>query len=275
MTELQTKEFELLKEFIEICEKMNLKYYLVCGSALGAVKYNGFIPWDDDVDVGLFREDYERFVEQAQEYLPDKFFLQNYKTDPKFVQPYSKLRNSDTTYIEKAVSHLDINHGIYIDVFPLDGYPKDKKSIRKLELLKKIYKLQLACVYKTESSFKAKMFFGFERFLGLHKHTQKTVEKLEKLISKYPCEGSDLICNHGNWQGKLEYAPFEQYGVGEKAEFEGLEVFVPEKADAYLTQKYGDWRADLPKEKKIGHHYYLIYDVNKSYKYYMRKGENK
>ena len=275
MTELQTKEFELLKEFVSICEKLDLKYYLVCGSALGAEKYQGFIPWDDDIDVGLFRNDYKKFVEHAQEYLPDNIFLQNHETDPEFTQPYSKLRNSNTTYIEKSVSKLDINHGIYIDVFPLDGYPKDKKEIKKLEFLKKVYKLQIACAYRNESSLKAKMFFSFERLLGFHKKTQKIVGKLERLISKYPCEGSALICNHGNWQGKLEYAQAEQYGIGKDAEFEGLKVCVPEKIDDYLTQKYDDWRAELPEEKKIGHHYYLVCDASKSYKYYVGKEENK
>ena len=74
MNELQKKELEILKIFIEICEKLDIRYYLVCGSALGAVKYNGFIPWDDDIDVGLFREDYEIFCEKASSMLPAGIF---------------------------------------------------------------------------------------------------------------------------------------------------------------------------------------------------------
>jgi hypothetical protein len=77
-------------------------------------------------------------------------------------------------------------------------------------------------------------------------------------------------CNHGNWQGKLEYAPRWQYGKGVWATFEGLRVRVPEAADAYLTQKYGDWRADLPDEQKVGHHFYEVCDLEKSYTYYMK-----
>ena len=71
MTEIQKKSFELLCQFVEICEKLDLEYFLVCGSALGAVKYGGFIPWDDDVDVAMHREDYERFLEQAPKLLPE------------------------------------------------------------------------------------------------------------------------------------------------------------------------------------------------------------
>lgn len=268
MNELQKKEFELLKCLDEICKKINVSYYLVCGSALGAEKYQGFIPWDDDVDVGMYRQDYEQFLQLAPKYLPEEFFLQNYKTDPQFPQLYSKLRNSNTTYIEKSVEHLNINHGIYIDIFPLDGYPRKIFETYKLEIKKWFYKWQLACVYKGDYSLKSRILFGIERILGFHKKTQAIVEKLDKLISKYPCDKSRFICNHGNWQGKMEYAPVEQYGKGKMAVFEGLSVLIPENIDEYLMQKYGDWRAELPDEKQQGHHYYSICDLEKSYIFY-------
>lgn len=271
MTDLQKVEFDLLCEFIKICEKLDLKYYLVCGTALGAVKYGGFIPWDDDVDVALTREDYRVFCEKAQELLPEYVFLQNYKTDPAFPAFYTKLRDSRTTYIEKSVREIPINHGVYIDVFPLDGYPENEKEIKQLEIKKRKLKLKLSCAFSfnAQQSLKAKMFLNAERLLGYHKRTEKTAEKIEKLISAYPIAPSKLWCNHGNWQGKLEYAPKEQYGEGAFAEFEGLKVRVPEKYDEYLTQKYGDWRADLPKEDQVGHHYYEICDLERSYKEYV------
>lgn len=95
MNDLQKCELELLKYFIDICNKLNLRYYLVCGSALGAVKYGGFIPWDDDVDVALPRPDYEMFIKNAQRMLPSHVFLQNSMTDPQFPLIFSKLRNSN------------------------------------------------------------------------------------------------------------------------------------------------------------------------------------
>ena len=99
MNRLQEIEFDLLKIFISVCEKLNLHYYLVCGTALGAVKYGGFIPWDDDVDVALCREDYKVFCEKAQQFLPDGIFLQTFETDQKYPCVFAKLRNSNTTYI--------------------------------------------------------------------------------------------------------------------------------------------------------------------------------
>lgn len=269
MTDLQKKEFEILKYFINICEKLNLTYYLVCGSALGAVKYQGFIPWDDDIDVAMPREDYEVFCNSAQQYLPDNIFVQTYRTDFEFPQIFCKLRNSDTTYIEEAALKLNINHGIFIDVFPLDGYPKKKISMCLFEIKKRLYQSVLLSAYEIKRSGKSRMLYTIYRFLGITKNKSGVAYHYEKMIRKYKWENSSLIANHGNWQGKLEYAPKEQYGNGVLAEFEGRKVRIPEKYDEYLTQKYGDWRADLPIDEQQGHHYYTICDVNKSYIQYM------
>lgn len=271
MTELQQIELEMLKEFLRICSKLNLTYYLVCGSALGAVKYSGFIPWDDDMDVALPRQDYEIFMRKAQLMLPQHLFLQNNHTDPAYPHIYSKLRNSETTYVEKSSAQLPINHGVYIDIFPLDGYPNDLKMQQNLERRKLKYKRQLACVFDIERHWKSKVLCVWNRMIGCPKRTLKIVDDYSAMISAYPIDDSALICNHGNWQGKLEYAPREQYGNGIMMKFEGLDVRVPEKYDEYLTQKYGDWRADLPPEQQVGHHYYTVCDLTKPYTYYMKK----
>lgn len=271
MTPLQEKEFEMLGAAVDICNKLGLRYYLLCGSALGAVKYSGFIPWDDDVDIGLPREEYEIFISQAQHYLPKNLFLQNYRTDPAFPQLFSKIRNSDTTFIESSVVTLPMHHGVYIDIFPLDGCPMDDRAVRKLERKKHICQLKIACVYNIEYSRRAKRFFALERLVGYHKRTAKTVKKLESVISSFSTSNSQIWCNHGNWQGKDEYASREQYGNGTWATFEGLKVRVPEKYDEYLTQKYGDWRAELPPEQQVGHHYAEVIDLNRPYTDYIEK----
>lgn len=274
MNSLQKIEFDMLKEVIRICEELNLRYYLVCGSALGAAKYSGFIPWDDDMDVGIFREDYEIFLQKAQEMLPNHLFLQNYHTDIAFPHVFSKIRNSNTTFIEKSVADLPINHGIYIDIFPLDGYPKDGKYQLKLERKKRSLQKKLSCVFTFSRSKKAMIGMYFRRMLGYHRTTVKILEEYTQEIARYTIKDSDIICNHGNWQGKLEYAPKEQYGKGTMVKFEGLTVRIPEDYDAYLTQKYGDWRADLPEEEQKGHHNYEICDLNHSYVDYIEKLPN-
>ena len=268
MTDLQTCELNILREVIAICDRLQIPYYMVCGSALGAVKYQGFIPWDDDVDIGMFREDYERFLREAPALLPDCLFLQNFRTDKGFPQIYSKIRDGRTTYMEKSVAHIDMHHGVYIDVFPLDGYPVDASEAKTLETKKTIYKLISESPFEFPRSSKVALFTKLIRALGIHRRLYPWLEKYDRLISSYSTDKSDVICNHGNWQGRLEYAPKEQYGSGTMMLFEGMRVRVPEHYDDYLTQKYGDWRADLPTDQQKGHHDYTVMDLNRPYTEY-------
>lgn len=275
MTKLQQVEFEILKEVIRICDELHLKYFLVCGSALGAVKYGGFIPWDDDVDVALPRNDYEFFCQRAQEMLPEHLFLQNSRTDKQFPLIFSKVRHSGTTYVEKPYAKTNMNHGIYIDVFPLDGYPDDTVSQERLEKEKKRYNIMRICCLDVTRTWKTRLLTMCQMLCGVHKNPSKFVNRLEQWITQYSTDESNVWCNHGNWQGKLEYAPREQYGDGMWAEFEGLRVRIPEKIDEYLTQKYGEWRSDPPKSEMVGHHYYHICDTERSYKEYIVEISNR
>lgn len=274
MTDLQKIEYDMFKEVIRICDKLHLRYYFVCGSALGAVKYSGFIPWDDDMDIGLFRDDYNIFLSKAQSMLPKHLFLQNHRTDPKYPNIFSKIRNCETTYIENSVADLDINHGVYIDIFPLDGYPNSTVDQAGLEKTKLACQKKLSCVFRLPRSFKATVGMIFRRACGYHKKTAKIVDEYTDSISQYSTHDSSIICNHGNWQGKLEYAPREQYGEGTWATFEELRVRIPEKYDEYLTQKYGDWRADLPLEQQVGHHYAEVIDLERPYTDYIEYRKN-
>ncbi|MBR1534021.1 MAG: LicD family protein [Ruminococcus sp.] len=268
MTDLQQTEFEILKEYIAVCERLKLRYYLVCGSCLGAVKYSGFIPWDDDIDVAMPREDYRVLCEKAPLLLPEHLFLQTNESDRNYPNIFAKLRDSRTTYIEKGMAELDIHHGVYIDVFPLDGYPADEKEQERFEKKKTDLKHKINCIYTTKLDLLHTLMRSLRRLRGYHRHTAQYVEELIALCSAYDLESSALWCNFGNWQGKKEYAPREQYGEGTQAIFEGLQVRVPKDFDAYLSQKYGDWRADLPEDQQYGHHYYTVCNVNKPYTTY-------
>lgn len=270
MNDLQKTELELLRQFIGICETLKLRYYLVCGSALGAVKYGGFIPWDDDMDVAMPREDYEIFLREGPRYLPEGLFLQNFRTDPAFPQIFSKLRNSNTTYIEKTSAHLPINHGIYIDIFPLDGYPREKGKQQMLELRKRIFLHMLTTAYTQPPLLRQKIEYRIKRALGLHRQTARIAAAYEKMVSAYPCTDSEIWCNHGNWQGKRDYTPAEFFDGGRPALFEGVPVTVPCRAEEYLRRKYADYTQDLPEQEQVGHHYYSVLDCSRPYSDYMK-----
>ena len=269
MTELQKIEFEILKEFVRVCDELHLTYYLVCGSALGAVKYQGFIPWDDDIDVALPRADYEIFCKKAQKMLPEYLFLQNHKTERNYPLIFSKIRHKGTTFIEKSLATIHMNHGIYIDVFPLDGYSAAEREKKRIEKEKRRYELARLCCLNVPHTWKTRLLVTFQKMIGLHKKPCRFINRLEKQIAQYSTNTSEIWCNHGNWQGQLEYADKRQYGQGIWATFEGLQVRIPEKYDDYLTQKYGAWREDLPENEKQGHHYYYVYDVQRAYTDYV------
>ena len=276
MNELQKIELEMLEAFVNVCEKLNLRYYLICGSVLGAVKYSGFIPWDDDIDVGLPRHDYEIFCAEAQKYLPSHMFLQNYRTEKECPTIISRIRNSNTTYIMKVYKEWNCHHGVFIDVMPLDVYPHEnipEFERQKMKLLRRraaYMHENVRTAVKAPRSFLVRLWIRLTGMKKLNEH----IRELDNFVSN-PEFKSNILCNHGNWQGKLEYAPIEQYGDGMDATFEGLKVRIPEKYDEYLTQKYGDWRADLPEDQKVGHHYYEIMDLERPYTDYIDKVYNK
>lgn len=264
MTQLQQVEFQLLQEFDRVCRELEIPYFLVCGSALGAVKYGGFIPWDDDVDVAMYRPDYERFCKEAPAILPPELFLQNHRTEPRFPQSYSKLRHSGTTYIEISAAKLPIHHGVFLDLFPLDGYPNGKMSARILEFRKRLYKSMLLSAFDVPGGVLQKLW----RALGICRRTDRVVRAFEKMVTRYPVEQSAVLCNHGNWQGKLDYASAEEFGEGAWMTFEGFRVRVPVLYDRYLRRKYGDYSLDPPLEKQVGHHYCTVCDCEKPYSFY-------
>ena len=125
---LKDRERDMLKTFVDICNKHSIKYFVQGGTLLGTVRHGGFIPWDDDVDVSLPRDEYERFLAVAEKELPEYYFLQTKDTDPEYPNNFAKIRDSRTTFLESSAKNLNINHGAYIDIFPLDNYPSGIKA---------------------------------------------------------------------------------------------------------------------------------------------------
>lgn len=268
--ELKQIQIEMLRKFIKICKNNNIMYFLLGGSCLGAVRHKGFIPWDDDIDVGIPRPDYDRFLQIAQEQLPKNIFLQTFETDKNYAQNYAKLRRSDTTFIETASKNLDINHGIYIDIFPLDGASKSNRKVSfdffRIRML--TYKIYEAYQLEKKLSIKAVLLKMVNLFYA--PTIRKAILKKDKIIKHYPYESSSIIANWCGAWGKKEIMPKSIFADGTTASFENIEVVIPKEYDQYLTTMYGDYMQLPPEEKRVSHHYNEIIDTTKSYKEYIK-----
>ena len=243
---------EILKVVHAICEKHGLKYFLDAGTLLGAVRHKGFIPWDDDMDIGMLREDYEKFLEIAKKELPDSLFLQTFETDDKYdiYQVPCKIRYNGTILIEKGIAeNSEMHNGVYIDVFPYDSLPK-KDSVYKLQrtLSYNILKSFVRIREKPEKlSIKNRITFTFYkvvRALFPYKRRKKFFDFLiswNDVNSPYMGYGLDTIWSEYVYKKK-------DYFELEKLEFEGCQFYGPKNPDAVLTKLYGDYMT-LPKEE--------------------------
>ena len=168
---IQEIELDILLEFDRICKKHGLKYQLYSGTLIGAVRHEGFIPWDDDIDVAMPRADYDKFIELKDE-LADDYFFQSYETDPQYINRFGKIRKNGTVFMEKLVQELDMHHGIYIDVFPFDNIKPHSFS----------GKLQLFILRKLDSFFKYRLKERQSSLSGFKKTSAKFKYKLIKIL---------------------------------------------------------------------------------------------
>ena len=126
LRKLQLVQLLSLLEIKRICDKHNIHYTPIGGTLLGTIRHKGFIPWDDDIDVGMLREEYNKFLEVAKDELRPEFFLQTYETDPNYPKALARLCVNGTRYMLKWEKDADIHHGVFTDIFPYDNSPNDK-----------------------------------------------------------------------------------------------------------------------------------------------------
>lgn len=273
MTDLQVKELGILKEFIRVCKKYGLRYYLFGGTLLGAVRHQGFIPWDDDLDICMPRPDFEKLLTLRHEF-QSPYFLQDYHSDPSYTYLFAKLRDSSTTFIEAVFNMHNFNHGIYLDIFPLDGvrYKEKKRPVRSLKpyvmwVLWWLTYLGHFWMKPTKKNWWYCGVFYLISIIFLPFNIGNWLTRLMKVWAKNKdYEKCHTVGVYHTMYFNQDTFPKDWFGEGVKGTFEGLEVNLPTKYRDYLTRIYGDYMKLPPKEKQVGKHYNLGCSTEISYR---------
>lgn len=251
---IQNKEFKMLHELNKICRKHNIKYTLAGGTLLGAIRHNGFIPWDDDVDVYMLREDYQKFREVVSTELSDEYFYQSNETDPNYYYLYDKIRMNDTIFEEASLANYDIHQGVYIDIFPVDYTLSNKKianaQYKKYKILRNILNSKYIRLSSRHGKKKIEAFILKVMFFWIKKRTLYNLA--EKIATKYN-DGNFVRC-FSSPDGFKEYFPTEYFTKLRYKEFEKGIFLIPENFDKILKDKYGNYLELPPKNRRETRH---------------------
>lgn len=262
LRKLQLIELEILKKVHKICIENNIKYYIIGGTLLGAVRHGGFIPWDDDVDIVMYREDMNKLIKILQEEYSNLFFVQNFDTDPYYVRYITKIRLNGTKLVEPVYKDNNAVNGIYIDIFPLDHVPqKDSFDLRFRGTLLRYLLAIKSIKFDGLGVSKSKAVLGKILKVLLFFIPDKTVNNLFKYVfekdNNKDCPYTTNFSSHFKWKKQL----FENnvYGEGVLLDFENSKFIAPNKYTEVLERLYGKNYMDLPpKEKRENHNIYEL-----------------
>lgn len=267
---LQLVELDILKTVIAICEKYNLHYYALGGTLLGAVRHKGFIPWDDDIDIGLLRDDYEKLLIYLKQELQSPYQLHTVESGTgQYAYYFARVEN----VLIKVEKYLTINKTVvpvWIDIFPLDNVPDDDKEmenwIAKCKKWRQVFTLSQASYIAASDNLKKhrsmpkavarKLFLKLK--LDRLIDTKKAWLKLDRELKKYQYEKCDRLINFCGFWGIKELFPKIIYGEGREYDFEDIKLIGPYDYDYVLKQMYGDYMTPPPEYKRDHHHIRIL-----------------
>ena len=264
---LQLKLLEIMQIFHEVCLKHNITYYMLGGTMLGAVRHKGFIPWDDDMDVGLPRDDYDRLLNLPQKEWPSNIKIKTPYNSKDLIFPYSKIMDTNTTLIEDRLD--GIVEGIYIDIFPLDGAGN---SFFSAKFRFKIHYWNQGLLYNNQDHGEKRT--ALRRLVQRYARKQDVKElyfKTEKWMRSSSYDSSSIVGNYSGSWGFKEFTKKEVMGVPISYDFEGLKLYGANMPDEYLTSLYGNYMELPPVENRKSHHRFKYLNLDQPYAEYVKE----
>lgn len=260
---VQLAQLEIAIEIKRVCEENGIKYFLDSGTLLGAVRHGGFIPWDDDMDIGLLRHEYNKFVEIAPKKLKPDFMLQTWNTDSYYPYVYVKVLKRNTEYVEASSEGTKKHNELFVDVFVYDCYPKDK-SLRqnqgkKIQFYRHIAMMKCGIKpWKRYENIKERIasFLKYLPFICLSKfcNREKIMCLWEQERIRYNTDSSDYYYNAGSGKYGAFIIPKSCIGNYSKILFENIEFMCPENNHSYLTSAYGEYMVLPPEDQRENMH---------------------
>lgn len=262
---LQLKELEIMQAVHDACEKLGIEYYICFGTLIGAVRHKGFIPWDDDIDIMMTYENFDRFINEAPAVLPPNLKIQHWKYEdcPNLIP---KVRDVNTTFLHAEHVGLDINQGVFIDIFPL-LIVKDMKHLKRELKKEELFSAVNRCldqsfvdtVKRASSIRKAKILHAvFTKGPFKIRDRRKFIAREENRRRKLSSKGYDFTYLDNCW------GPLSMWKERALYEFEGHQFWGPKDYDTVLKLHYGDYMT-LPPPENQRTHKPLFVDLEKGY----------
>ena len=255
LKKLQKSLTEILKEVDRVCRKNNISYILVGGTLLGAKRHEGFIPWDDDLDIAMLREDYLRFEKIAPTELKNELYFRNFHTDSDYYLPFGKVCKRGTSYITELDSENTANNEIFIDIFPLDYAYKEQSFFQKVQAVA-VKGLKAVIIRKKKMNVKSTSLAVRIMQIIFTPFSTKTLMKWQENIMCFNTDSSSryIVNNGSNYSYIKQTMPREIYFPTGEMRFEDGLFQVPRDTEYYLERIYGEHYMDLPPvEKRITH----------------------
>lgn len=264
LKKLQETELQIFKDFASVCKKYSLTYFTVGGSTIGAVRHNGFIPWDDDIDVCMLREDYNKLVEIAPIEFKGKYRLSNFENTENYMLVFGKLEKLGTKFVNTKKDGKRMDSGIFLDIFPFDKTPSDeklrKKQIKHAWFWCKVYMLRhMSNPNIPGKGFKAKLF----SFACLLAHYILTIfcvskkfirKKYLKWATMYNDSKEPMYITDFSFIAPEKFAlPMTDYLPPCEMPFEDTVICIPKNFDKILKRQFGDYMQIPPEDQRKTH----------------------